>query len=162
MVNNYSGFRPSADWKPDIITAIDSKEFFLKYITTRTPCILQNTFNFDWLNLEYLNSKETTVQVETLKDSTFGHEGRTEIHFKEFVEKLKDGNIYLTTQYTEENSFDEFSIKSFAAPPLDQFIKEIPTRLEIFKNLVPQQMNLWIGSSKEGTSSGLHHDVNFY
>ena len=48
--------------------------------------------------------------------------------------------------------------------PLIELRKDFPTRLSWAGNLVPQQINLWFGSSSDGASSGLHHDYhdNFY
>ncbi|KAH9244329.1 hypothetical protein BASA81_018279 [Batrachochytrium salamandrivorans] len=60
----------------------------------------------------------------------------------------------------------EHRISDYASPPLDRLVNRIPITLELFGNLTPHLMNLWIGSSNDpkGTSSGLHHDFhdNFY
>lgn len=36
----------------------------------------------------------------------------------------------------------------------------IPARPKLLPSLVPQQLNLWMGNSKQGSSSGLHHDFH--
>ncbi|KAN0065865.1 hypothetical protein ACQY0O_000996 [Thecaphora frezii] len=44
--------------------------------------------------------------------------------------------------------------------PTDALANDFPSRPELLGNLVLQQCNLWLGSSKGGKSSGLHHDFH--
>lgn len=56
----------------------------------------------------------------------------------------------------------------FRPPPLDPLLPsptnaladEFPLQPELMGHLVLQQTNLWLGSCKEGKSSGLHHDFH--
>lgn len=104
------------------------------------------------------------------------------------VEKRKD--LYLTTQYDDEiddksfgsefsavhsqpyenaHSMDEivsWDFQKFAPRPIPSLLHNscIPVLPKIAGNMVPSQINLWIGASETGASSGLHHDYhdNFY
>ncbi|KAJ3272687.1 hypothetical protein HDV01_005323 [Terramyces sp. JEL0728] len=189
MKLEYTGFHPKNNWKISRVDVnIDPVEFFEKYIITRTPCILTGfPAALDWLTLDHLKSTcgDRVVQVERKKNGSFGHGNtRTKMKFAEFVEELPKGNLYLTTQYQEDDEIDEEEdlgsdseddaeevevqeklIKSFAAPPLDFMISNIPFALDIFSGLILFQINLWIGmGSEKGATTGLHHDFhdNFY
>jgi hypothetical protein len=143
--------------------------------------------DLSWLTIENLVARqgERTIQVEEKKNGTFGNGGtRMKMKFSDFIKKLPKGNLYLTTQYAEsledseenedeieihsdsEPSMDEESLlPSFAAPPLDGLLPDIPYKLELFCGMIVHQMNLWIGYADEkGLSSGLHMDFhdNFY
>jgi hypothetical protein len=52
------------------------------------------------------------------------------------------------------------AIKELFPSPLPSLMGDFPLRPSILGNLIPQQYNLWIGNSKDGTSSGLHHDYH--
>ncbi|CAO1632553.1 unnamed protein product [Parajaminaea phylloscopi] len=57
---------------------------------------------------------------------------------------------------------------TFRPPPLDPLLPrptdaladDFPLQPELMGNLVLQQTNLWLGNSKQGKSSGLHHDFH--
>ncbi|KAJ3124593.1 DnaJ sub C member 7 [Nowakowskiella sp. JEL0407] len=72
-----------------------------------------------------------------------------------------DGNLVPETE-KERDIADDFL--SFCQQPLSALINDFPIRPELLGNLIPQQVNLWMGSApeseqnKKGTSSGLHHD----
>ncbi|KAI8901783.1 cupin-like domain-containing protein [Globomyces pollinis-pini] len=191
-MNDYKGFHPNKNWKPDIIqSTIQPELFFKKYINTRTPCIIsQFPENFDpsQLSIQALlkSCGNQTVQVEKKLKGSFGHAGtRSNMLFKEFVQSLKTGEYYLTTQYHEDEDeksddddeeFDDdnyatqdmdnskiikSTLQAFAAPPLDHILDKVPHSMDLFNGLILHQMNLWIGSTdKNGTSSGLHHDFH--
>jgi len=120
-------------------------------------------------DLEYLSKKagHVTVQVEPIhpKFKQFGTDvERVEVKFSEFLEGLKqeDGEWrYLTTQYSEgsEGGLDgggevEEEITIYP-PPMNALRDDFPSAPKIAGNLVLQQVNLWIGKSKNGASSGL-------
>jgi hypothetical protein len=118
-------------------------------------------------DLEYLSQKAgyATVQVEPIhpefKQFGTGVE-RIEMKFSEFLEGLKqeDGELrYLTTQYSaeggdEDREGDEGEITIYP-PPTNALRDDFPSAPKIAGNLVLQQVNLWIGKSKNGASSGL-------
>ena len=144
---------------PDTISA---KEFNEKYIKTRNPvilsCISSDLKQLEKLSsLDYLVSKQSKVQVESKLNSGFGSGNpRSTIDFGKFISSLQDGNEnqYMTTQYDPNG--DDFT--QYCHSPLHNFIKDIPTRPTLMNNLIPQQINLWIGNATLPTSSGLHHD----
>ena len=46
-------------------------------------------------------------------------------------------------------------------PPLTALREEgFPLRPQLFSGLVPASLNLWLGKSSTGSSSGLHHDYH--
>ena len=74
--------------------------------------------------------------------------------FREFLESLKreEGPYhYLTTQYSGEE-WDELTLFS---PPTNALRDEFPEVPRLMGNLFLQQANLWLGKSKDGSSSGL-------
>ena len=121
-------------------------------------------------DLEYLSKKagHITVQVEPIhpESKQFGTDvERVEAKFSEFLDGLKqeDGEWrYLTTQYSEgsEGGLDggggeaEGEIVTYP-PPTNALRDDFPSAPGIAGNLVLQQVNLWIGRSKNGASSGL-------
>jgi hypothetical protein len=187
----YEGFHPSKSWTPERISDYNPQQIYKKFIATRTPFILTSIpegIDLSWLTIENLVEKqgERTIQVEQKKNGTFGNGGtRMKMKFADFIKDLPKGNLYLTTQYVEsleeseeieeeieinsdsEPSMDEEEslLPSFAAPPLDGLLPDIPYKLELFSGMILHQMNLWIGHADEkGLSSGLHMDFhdNFY
>uniref|UniRef100_A0A6B2L4R4 JmjC domain-containing protein n=1 Tax=Arcella intermedia TaxID=1963864 RepID=A0A6B2L4R4_9EUKA len=101
---------------------------------------------------------------------------RLEMTFKEFLDKISAGdqNLYLTTQYDDDDEEEEEEeskeeeenvdfvkkevLKQLFAPPSNQLAEDIPFRPALMGNLIPAQFNMWMGNSKAGTSTGLHHD----
>jgi hypothetical protein len=80
--------------------------------------------------------------------------------FEKFVEALgrDDGvNFYLTTQYAAEDEHGEGEGESIVSypPPTNALKDDFPSMPKLAGNLVLQQVNLWIGKSKNGSSSGL-------
>lgn len=43
---------------------------------------------------------------------------------------------------------------------MTQLEGDYPLRPSLMGSLVPQNLNIWMGRSQEGTSSGLHHDYH--
>ncbi|EST06887.1 JmjC [Kalmanozyma brasiliensis GHG001] len=112
---------------------------------------------------------------------------RKKVKFAEFIDILKDsrdaGKWYLTTQYVEDGEQDQPIPSSSAKPdsdrdfesddsdsepeldnvlpaPTNALSNDFPSKPQLLGNLVLQQCNLWLGNSKEGKSSGLHHDFH--
>ena len=107
------------------------------------------------------------VQVEPIHPEfkQFGTDvERIEMKFSEFLDGLKreDGEQrYLTTQYSadpeggdEDGEENEGEITIYP-PPTNALRGDFPSTPEITGNLVLQQVNLWIGKSTNGASSGL-------
>lgn len=86
-------------------------------------------------------------------------EKRLPMSFNQFLETLADDdgqNYYLTTQYGN----DESDVSTMFPPPTTALTKDFPYKPRLTGNLVLEQVNLWIGRSKDGSSSGLHHDFH--
>ena len=125
---------------------------------------------------------ETVVKVEQRRSKTLtfgtGELPKLKMTMYELVEALrgpKREQLYLTTQYKEEHEvqkpsnkkmekYESFlpepTIEDLLPSPIPALIPYIPLIPDIARNLVPQQVNMWMGASKSGTSSGLHHDYH--
>lgn len=125
--NDYAGFHPSSSsYSLERIDAgsISPKEFYARFVKTRTPCILvsqhpsssssfSNEFSriFKWKDVKsYLCEKAggAIVQVERKSEETgaFGSANRrATMTLSNYIDKLYQGdqNLYLTTQYAENN-----------------------------------------------------------
>ncbi|RKO91894.1 cupin-like domain-containing protein [Blyttiomyces helicus] len=182
----YAGFHPSPDWLPDAIP-LDSpkatpKALFASHISTRTPCILlppktkscQSSLPTPaaspW-TLAALRAHAGSTPLKIERKSPAGSFGsgapRTMMPLADFLDRLEAGetDLYLTTQYGGEEGVQEGPERAFleyCQPPLAQLAGLFEHRPAVLGNLVPQQVNLWIGAvppnSPHGTSSGLHHD----
>ena len=100
------------------------------------------------------------VESRLSPNESFGRGNEEKITFSEFLDSL-DGNIetsyYLTTQ---ELSYSHEGQPSLTSPPVDGLIGDFPWVPKLCGNLIPQNINMWFGSSKLPTSSGLHHDFH--
>jgi hypothetical protein len=115
--------------------------------------------------------------------SSFGKGNEISMTFRKFMELIEEGDNmhYLTTQDVSANNDGRPDLMSKFMKKLRQgggnsnsnsnsdsndnnTAADFPLRPKIAGNLIPQNINLWIGNSKDGTSSGLHHDYhdNFY
>ena len=120
-------------------------------------------------DLEYLSKKagDVKVHVEPLHPEfrQFGTDvERIGMKFSEFLDGLKqeDGELrYLTTQYStgpegqEEDGGEDKGEATTYPPPTNALRDDFPSAPKITGNLVLQQVNQWIGKSKDGASSGL-------
>lgn len=180
--NDYKGFslqRNKDATEPKIPIedgTIASKAFFEKYIGPRRPCIIDTLPKLasskapPCVSMEQLKEvagdKEVQVERRFETTETFG-QNRTEqrqlvMTVSDFVDRLEsnDGSLYyLSTQQHEESegAFDT---------PCRQLLDNgyISDQAPWAGNLVLHTCNLWMGTSQEGSSSGLHHDYhdNFY
>lgn len=138
-----------------------------------------------WTDLDYLKQTAGTaaVKIEPIHPSA-GHFGtsakRKQVAFAEYLDLLQQpdsaGKWYLTTQYVEEqaedlqhklspqssveSSEDEPELDTVLPTPTNALSNDFPTSPELLGSLTLQQCNLWLGNSKEGKSSGLHHDFH--
>ncbi|KAH9922387.1 cupin-like domain-containing protein [Fomitopsis serialis] len=150
---------------------LSATEFFTNFVSQRKPAIitgLPNDPSFaaqKWpSDLDYLSSKagDTKVLVEPMHPTTqqFGTDvQRISMPFRDFLLSLKNDKgpyQYLTTQYSGE----EWDALTVFSPPTGALRDEFPEVPRIMGNLYLQQANLWLGKSKDGTSSGLHHDFH--
>ncbi|CCG82231.1 JmjC domain-containing protein 4 [Taphrina deformans PYCC 5710] len=152
------------------VSHITREDFFQKYVTRRKPCILKSIpSDLQCLracqDLETLreHTGDVVVAVEPISDKgTFGTSAtKRALTMASFLKSLQNGEkLYLTTQYSEleDNAILNEPLKSLTSKI------SIPILPELAMDLVPAKINLWLGTSSDGTSSGLHHDFhdNFY
>ncbi|ELU09462.1 hypothetical protein CAPTEDRAFT_57292, partial [Capitella teleta] len=100
------------------------------------------------------------------KGATFGLAAHKDgMKYGKFLEDLMAENdrLYLTTQDLErfEDDLDVYDMpKSVMAEPLKSLQRDFPVKPKILGKLISYQISLWQGMTKEGTSSGLHHDFH--
>jgi len=91
----------------------------------------------------------------------FGHSRRVQMEFGDFLDKVGAGDefVYLTAQTTQP---DEEARPGLCAPPAEQLLLagEAPLDVPLMGSLVLAQVNVWMGTSRTGASSGLHHDFH--
>ncbi|KAL3810313.1 hypothetical protein ACHAXA_002568 [Cyclostephanos tholiformis] len=99
------------------------------------------------------------VEKRTCDKDTFGKGNEVKMNFGRFLRLISGGDDkhYLTTQDVHANSDGRPDLMSPLMEPLKD---DFPLRPLLMGHLVPQNINMWIGNSKEGTSSGLHHDYH--
>ena len=104
-----------------------------------------------------------SVEYRSSSSEGFGRGQRRTMRFGEFLTRLDEGSEQLYISSTEQ-PIGPHGFPDLMVSPLIELREDFPTRLSWAGNLVPQQINLWLGSSTEGASSGLHHDYhdNFY
>ena len=110
-------------------------------------------------DLDYLTKKagDSQVLIEPIHPEShqFGTDvERIAVPFREFLQSLQKEqgpHHYLTTQYAEQDT-DEQTV---LPPPADALADDYPQVPHLMGNLGLQQVNLWIGRSKEGATSGL-------
>ena len=163
--NQYSGFHPSSQCVPlpRVSPSISPREFFERFVATRQPCIITAHLQDPewkghlWSDLFLAeHAGDQNVQVERKgTDGNFGKGNRRlEMPFRTFL-RSSDQSLYMTTQYSDQPS----RLEDFCHPPLNCLLDSFPSRPALMGNLVPKQVNLWMGSSN-GSSSGLHFDYH--
>ncbi|KAI1787097.1 Clavaminate synthase-like protein [Ganoderma leucocontextum] len=149
---------------------LSAEDFFAKYVSKRRPVILTGLLDDPafqgrkWPDMFYLSQKagDVVVTVEPIHPTAnqYGTDvERISMKFRDFLAKLRidDGpHPYLTTQYLDEDPDTE----TVFPPPTSALKDEFPAVPRIMGNLFLQQVNLWVGKSKDGSSSGLHHDFH--
>ncbi len=168
-VNQYSGWViPEKDYQiPKVpIKDLTSEQFFNEYVRQRRPVVLGGSLDDlsslkKWQNSnEHLRklAGEEKVMVEVRKESneSFGRGNEIPLTFGQFLDLLEAGNEkhYLTTQDVEAN---EDGQPDLMAPLMKALKDDFPLRPQLIGNLIPQNINLWMGNNNgEGVSSGLH------
>ena len=165
------------------------RNFYEKYVRRRRPVVIRRSKlpeELEHLN-KWMSSNEDilqragdeTIMVEKRsgeKDS-FGKGNEVSLSFRDFLKLVQDESDalhYLTTQDVEANQDGRPELMS-------PFMKRLhsgnsrnsgsdngdgsssstfPLQPTITGNLVPQNINLWMGNSQDGASSGLHHDYH--
>jgi hypothetical protein len=133
-------------------------------------------------------SSVVKVERKSTRTGTFGTADfeKEQMSVRELLQKFKGAGgdeYYLTTQYEKEGSDEGVDvlneerpnkkvrvsaedlalkerIKDLLPSPVHSLVQHLPLRPQIVGKLVPQQINVWMGKSNEGSSSGLHHDFH--
>ncbi|CAM9496749.1 unnamed protein product, partial [Scytosiphon promiscuus] len=149
---------------------LTSDGFFKDFVAPRKPVVIDGHLaeaegwrGDKWKN-EYLRDKagDANVKVEFRggADERFGQGLEREMKFGDFLGELegKSDLFYLTTQ---ELGLDPTGRPALMSAPLDRLRDDFPLRPKLAGELVPQNVNLWMGHTKSGaSSSGLHHDFH--
>lgn len=186
-VNEYAGFRvPVADYEVERIDvrSVTPEEFFRLHVATRKPVVLQGFLRDGafkapekWTDA-YLTqcAGDEQVMVERRGDAKekFGRGVEVPMQFKELLRLIAAGDEmhYLTTQEVgsnddaedeEEDGDVEASASArpeIMAPFVAKLQQDFPLQPELLGHLVPQNINIWMGNNKHGSSTGLHHDYH--
>jgi len=172
LANDYAGWRPSRGAQLDRVAcaSLSPREFFERYVATRTPCITTGGLGdaawrapAAWTD-EHLRSAAGTarVRVETREHAgaAFGAGSHASMRFDAFLAQLTaagggDALLYLTTEATRLDAHGRLAV---VGPPLTHLLDDVPLRPALAGALIPAAVNLWLGRAAAGASSGLHHD----
>lgn len=151
--------------RPDI----EPRAFFEQFVATRRPCLIDGLLTdpswragvwTDAYLAEAAGSERVHVEVREHAGVAFGRGRKVEMPFGEFVRRAGEGDerLYLSAQPLPE---DDDGPTELHAPPLrGRLARDVPLRPALLGRLVPQQLNVWMGSSRRPSSSGLHHDFH--
>lgn len=142
---------------------VGAKDIFSRFVAKRVPVkfnALPADFpkDFTWdLVTKFPNTK---VIVEKKDNDRFGSgKDRTQMSISEFNDNMRDGNLYLSTQYSSNQELSK--VQQIIQAPLTDLMDHFPLKPQIIGNLVPQQYTLWVGYNMGvPVSSGLHHDFH--
>jgi len=174
MQNNYKGFHPSlggavprVPWED----VQDAELFFKEYISKHKPVViegipedLQNVK--EWSN-SYLKrvAGDSKVSVETVHEGNKFGKGlvKKDVAFRTIAESIANGETcyYITTQDIKVN--EKTGQPNVTSSPVTELIyseKGVPIKPKLFGNLIPMNLNIWMGNSKDGSCTGLHHDYH--
>jgi len=155
------------------VANLTPETFWKDYVSQRQAVRIRGHFtDATWTasarwTLPYLKEQagDSAVIIESRDPTTrrFGAGIRKRSSFGAFLDQVAagDSSVYLSS--CEPPIHPEDDRPEVLAPPLSSvdLRKDFPLRPEIAGHLIPQQINLWMGaSSKEGSSSGLHHDFH--
>lgn len=155
------------------INSLTPELLFETYVSQRKPLVITGVPTDDdfqayqkWTDIEYLKrtAGEATIKVEPMhaKKKQYGtNVKRVSKTFGAFLSSLQQEDAesydYLTTQYDDA---DPDPAAAAFPEPMRSLLKDVPPKPKVMGNLVLQQMNLWLGRSRQGASSGLHHDFH--
>ena len=144
--------------------------FYREYVAKRRPCVIvgclpdaQWKVSQKW-TISYLKeSKAGDVEISVEKRSSakakFGQGNEVKLLFRQFLDLLDAGSdeCYLTTQDVLTTADGRPHVMS---PFMEKLADDFPLQPKLTGNLIPQNINVWMGRSKDGSSSGLHHDFH--
>src|SRR5689334_19862073 len=96
---------------------------------------------------------EVDVEFQTGTAEGFGHGKKRRRKFGQLISALRDGDSsqYLTTQAVKPGAD---GLPKLAAPPVTLLAADVPLRPALMGNLVPQQLNMWMGAATTGALLG--------
>ena len=152
------------------IADLTPQAFYRDYVAKRKPCLIIGCLPDDqwkvsqkWTSFSYLKEKAGDVEIAVEKRSgtkaKFGQGNEVKLRFREFLDLIEAGSdeYYLTTQDVLTTADGRPHVMS---PFMEKLAGDFPLRPKLTGNLIPQNINVWMGRSKDGSSSGLHHDFH--
>jgi hypothetical protein len=175
--NRYKGHTlPDGGSDIDCITMQQALEadFINDYVRQRRPVLIQGIppgVKAQLADPSFLRSRcgNSLVKVEGRGgDAGFGHGRSSMMKLHDFLVKWEAGEegLYLTTQNLdgeedeEDDAGDDEALPALMAPPLSDVMDCFPLRPRPLADLLPSSYNVWMGASRAGSSSGLHHDFH--
>ena len=151
------------------IADLTPQTFYRDYVAKRKPCLIIGCLPDDqwkvakWRSFSYLKEKAGDMEISVEKRSgtkaKFGQGNEVKLRFGQFLDLLEAGSdeYYLTTQDVLTTADGRPHVMS---PFMEKLADDFPLRPKLTGNLIPQNINVWMGRSKDGSSSGLHHDFH--
>lgn len=148
---------------------VTPEEFYRDFVRARLPAVFSDHIPDKswkgalWTDHSYLKQKAGDLKVRVERRSDAGDVyGRGREEFTPFCAFLKrveasDETIYLTTQELEYSIEGRPSLYSH---PVTGLLDDFPPVPAMCGNLIPQNVNIWMGCSNTPSSSGLHHDFH--
>lgn len=138
--------------------------FFFQVLLNGHPTDPEWTATDKW-TVDYLlkHAGKVAVRVEhrTTEQGSYGQgdASKLDMKFGDVLKKLSKGDtsLYMTTQPVAPAPDGHPEIM---APPTSYLATDFPIQPEILGNLVPQQVNMWMGCAPEGSTTGLHVDFH--
>ncbi|OQR98591.1 hypothetical protein ACHHYP_08383 [Achlya hypogyna] len=169
----YNGWEvPTPDYTLDVIDvgSITPQCFYESYVATRRPVVLRGFIQDEafqaptkWTN-EYLKATAGDAQLMVEERSSvadsYGKGNEVAMTFRSFLELLEQRDMlhYLTTQ--DVTADPDTGRPGLMAPFIQLLAHDFPLTPELLGNLVPQNINVWMGNAVEGSTTGLHHDYH--
>jgi hypothetical protein len=179
--NDYDGWKPPAGAGPAphpvarvALSSITPRDFFDRYVARRRPVVLtgglagtcweaaRKTWTDDALATCAARDDVVRVETRSAAGGAYGVGKYEMMRFGDFVERFRRGDetCYLTASPA---AVDAHGRPQVAAPPASRLLGDVnggpPFRPPIAGELVPANVNVWMGASgASGASSGLHHD----
>jgi len=149
---------------------LDAERFFGQYVAPRKPVLIRGHFADDewqvtarW-SLAWFEARAGPARVKAeVRDPDaprqFGRGREASIRVSALCKHVAEGgeSLYMTTQDLEH---DEDGRPTLFGSPLTRLADSFSLRPRLAGNLIPANINLWLGRSSDGSSSGLHHDFH--
>lgn len=161
--DGYAGWRPKSGDCVDQVSAasLTPQTFFYRYVLQCRPVVLLGGLpdcKPCW-SLEHLAKAAgdcvVRCEVRASSETSFGLASAHErLPFRRVLSRLAAGDesLYLTTEATH---FDAHRRLTVVGSPLTRLLNDVPLVPSLCGNLQLAAMNLWLGNSRDGASSGL-------